>query len=316
MRRNAPSSDDRRPQFYDRVIEESGEPEVPEVPRRRPRAEAPPATRPSVPPRPPVAVAPSEPEPAAGAEPVDDSITAQINSESFATHFARQMAIDPTADPDPAPMSAADVTKRLRFGDLDEATTRSESPIDSAPIDLALIDSATPASPAVARARRVRTTVARRERSSTPSDATTAAPDPQSAAPACPPALAVIEAQPEKASEPGPEATDAPDTTTVGRDDTPESAADEIVVSATAPAPATAPPTKAKGASKPGRSSRRDPLRRPTEVVAAAVTGLVDQLSTTAPVDGSRVQDLRSLRVKLTTSDGDVIEMTAKLGDE
>jgi len=38
-------------------------------------------------------------------------------------------------------------------------------------------------------------------------------------------------------------------------------------------------------------------------------------LSETSPVDGSRLKDLRRVTVRLTTSDGTVIEMAAELGE-
>jgi hypothetical protein len=68
---------------------------------------------------------------------------------------------------------------------------------------------------------------------------------------------------------------------------------------------------------KPARKPRspRDPLRRPTELVAGAIDSLVFRLSETSPVDGSRLKDLRRVTVRLTTSDGTVIEMAAELGE-
>lgn len=151
-----------------------------------------------------------------------------------------------------------------------------------------------------------------------PEPVRTPAPDPEPPTPA-PATPTATPAAPTATSAP---ATPAPATPT---------AAPEAAAPAATPAPTPAAPAatvemskavtpvvdEARNAPMPAAKprARRDPLRRPTELVAGAIDSLVSRLSETAPVDGSRLQDLRRVTVRLTTSDGTVIEMAADLGD-
>jgi hypothetical protein len=101
-----------------------------------------------------------------------------------------------------------------------------------------------------------------------------------------------------------------PDTT--GVDGEPRSAAvtpsaPAVTAAATSPAPAEQ--------SVPSRPSSppRGPMRKPVELATGAVGRLVEQLSDVPSVDGSRMRDLTRLVVKVTTTDGTVIEIAAEL---
>src|SRR5690606_37309679 len=52
--------------------------------------------------------------------------------------------------------------------------------------------------------------------------------------------------------------------------------------------------------------AKRDPLRRPSELAAAAASRLIADLADVVARDGSRVEDLARLRVSVTTPDGAV----------
>lgn len=60
-------------------------------------------------------------------------------------------------------------------------------------------------------------------------------------------------------------------------------------------------------------AAKRDPLRRPSELAAAAASRLIADLADVVARDGSRVEDLARLRVSITTPDGAVIELTAEM---
>ena len=135
--------------------------------------------------------------------------------------------------------------------------------------------------------------------------------------------------QPDVTFEAVPAATPRPAPTPVSAEPKPEPQAAPRLGTPSpslAPAPAPAPTVStavesvsdaAPATKKPARKPRapRDPLRRPTELVAGAIDSLVFRLSETSPVDGSRLKDLRRVTVRLTTSDGTVIEMAAELGE-
>lgn len=106
-----------------------------------------------------------------------------------------------------------------------------------------------------------------------------------------------------------PMAPAGPDTASPDREPPPESAAraaTPATAAATTPAPA--------AQSAPRRpSTPRGPMRKPVELATGAVGRLVEQLSDVPSVDGSRMRDLTRLVVKVTTTDGTVIEIAAEL---
>ena len=72
-------------------------------------------------------------------------------------------------------------------------------------------------------------------------------------------------------------------------------------------------PSAARARAPRRRSVEKDPLRRPTQLAAAATDRLITKLGKLTPVEGSRLHGLRRVRVSVTTSDGTQIEMTADL---
>lgn len=72
-------------------------------------------------------------------------------------------------------------------------------------------------------------------------------------------------------------------------------------------------PTRAATRTATRTATRRDPLRRPSELAAAAASRLITDLAEVVARDGSRVEDLARLRVSITTPDGAVIELTAEM---
>jgi len=74
-----------------------------------------------------------------------------------------------------------------------------------------------------------------------------------------------------------------------------------------------APRTRRSERKAPASAAKRDPLRRPSELAAAAASRLISDLAEVVARDGSRVEDLARLRVSITTPDGAVIELTAEM---
>lgn len=384
-----------KPQFYDRLIEEPDDEFASPVGRNAPapRTPRPAATgidsrstpRPTGTERPAEAERPVE-ESAARRRSLDETVAALTSDEtagrSFASHFARQMAMDVT---DPNRSQGIDELQRLleqsrptpqaetgtRRGGLGTPTGRPgddelDEFVDLSARELAALEpqldetddeSATPMDDIVAgirseeepvvrtrrRGRRASTSLVRRPGArplaEAPNDTATASPtdiaapdelraDPRAEAEARVAAARSADAELSTTVE-----QVVSDATATGVPETPEileTTEAEVPTVATAeaapldspePAETTPTPVPADPTTELATSARTAPadgdtgsLRRPTEVVAGAVEALVGQLSDTAPVAGSRMNDLRRLKVRLTTGDGDVIEMTAELG--
>ena len=166
----------------------------------------------------------------------------QVNSDSFASHFARHLALDPVDTHHTEPHDNAP----------DDNGPDDNKPDDNAPnvIQLHVVElhegeqepHEQPATPTL-RPRRVSTNVRRAQRSS-PTPTNDPAPSVDSTAPSAAPAPAVVAS---------------------------------------------------------------------ADMLTCAVNAFVERLAHTTPVEGSRLGDLARLRLKLTTSGGDVIELTAEL---